>query len=372
MKKSFLAPIVLGAFSSATMAQSSVTFYGLIETTIRYTTNQVKADGSTGNQLAMAEGAFQGSRIGFKGEEDLGGGMTALFKLENGFNGANGVLDQQGQLFGRQEYIGLKDRSWGEIDAGRQYGTTFDLLGKYDPLGVGNFNENDWEFFLFGGRFDNTLKYINSWGPLTAEIQYSVGGQAGSASIGSTTGGALSYNTDTFSFGGVVQQSKDANSNIMSVVGVGGSYVAGPATLELNYFEAKRDPGFAKAANNSGGALANTSILGNGGNVLQRTDDVLTASMIFQATPASRIILAYMTDSVKNESSLGDSGKTSVLYAIADYNLSKRTDVYFDLDYSKMSGGEIADTNRIFKFEGTPAGGNSSRTGAALGVRMKF
>ena len=372
MKKTLLALAVLGAFSSAAFAQTNVTMYGVIDTTVRYTTNQVNANGTVGSQTALTEGAFQGPRIGFKGEEDLGGGSAAIFKLENGFQSNNGGFDQQGQLFGRQEYVGLRNKSWGELDAGRQYGVTFDLLGNYDPLGVGNFNENEWEVFLYGLRYDNTLKYTNTWGPVTAEVQYSLGGQAGQTATGSTSGFSLAYTQGPFSIGGVYQESTDSNSAKAATSGVAGSFIAGPATLYLQYFEAKRDPGFAKAASNSGGALANTSLMGNAGNTLQRKDGMWTAGVLFQATPAMGYTVGYMYDSVKNESSLGDNGRISTLYAIADYNLSKRTDIYFDIDRTTLGGGEIGDANTVMGFVGAPLGGNTSRTGAALGLRVKF
>jgi predicted porin len=372
MNRKILVGLIAALVTTGALAQTNVTMYGVIDTTVRYTTNQVNANGTVGSQTALTEGAFQGPRIGFKGEEDLGGGTAAVFKLENGFYSNNGAFDQQGQLFGRQEFVGLKDKSWGELDAGRQYGLAFDLLGNYDPLGVGNFNENEWEAFIYGLRFDNTLKYSNTWGPVTAEVQYSIGGQAGQTSIGVTTGFSLAYTQGPFSIGGVYQQSTDANSAEATIAGVGGSFVAGPATLYLQYFDAKRDAGFAKAASNSGGPLANTSMMGNSGNTRQRKDGMWTAGVLFQATPAMGYTVGYMYDSVKNESSLGDNGRISTIYAIADYNLSKRTDIYFDIDRTTLGGGEIGDANTIMGFVGAPLGGNTSRTGAALGLRVKF
>jgi predicted porin len=372
MKKSLVALAVLGAFSTAASAQTNVTIYGVIDTTIRYTTNQVAANGSLGSQTALTEGAFQGPRIGFKGEEDLGGGTSAVFKLENGFYSNNGSIDQQGQLFGRQEYIGLKDKSLGEIDAGRQYGIAFDVLGNYDPLGVGNFNENEWEAFIYGIRFDNTLKYTGTWGPVTAEFQYSMGGQTGSTSVGATTGGALTYTQGPFSIAGVVQQSTDTNSNKLTVSGLGGSFVAGPATMYLQYFEAKRDAGFAKAASNSGGALANTSLFaGNSAaSGLERKDDMWTAGVLWAAAPGWEFTFGYMYDKIKNDGSSAD-GRIATGYAIADYHLSKRTDVYVDLDRTSLSGAEV-NTNSVLGFAGAPLGGASTRNGAALGLRVKF
>ena len=53
----------------------------------------------------MASGFAQGSRWGLKGTEDPGGGYSALFQLENGFNVNNGTLAQGGRMFGRQAYV---------------------------------------------------------------------------------------------------------------------------------------------------------------------------------------------------------------------------------------------------------------------------
>jgi predicted porin len=369
MKKSLLALAVLGAFSSAALAQTNVTMYGDIDTAIRSTTN---ADAAGGRQIGLGSGIFEGSRLGFKGTEDLGGGSAAVFDLEAGFGTTTGTLDQQGQLFGSQAWVGLKNNSLGEIDAGRQYGLAYQTLGSYSPLGrgvataQGNVAETAWQVGLFGARFDNSLEYTNNFGPIKTQLQYSTGGVAGATSVGATSALAVVYATGPLSVGGVVQQSKDANSKNVTVWGLGGSYVAGPATLFLSYFDAKRDAGFGTAANLSGGPLANTNLMANTNTLLQRDDDVWTTGAVFQATPALAYTVGYMHDSVKNDSDLGNSGKVSTLYAVADYNLSKRTDVYVELDHTTLGGGEIT-SNDVLSIPG-----GSGRTGLATGLRIKF
>jgi predicted porin len=368
----FIASLVA---TNAFAQESNVSIYGVIDTMVRYTTNEVN-DGTVGDKVKLGQGgALQGSRLGFKGEEDLGDGTSAVFKLEMGFSSATGESDQQGQLFGRQAYVGLKDKSLGEIDVGRQYGVAFDTLGNYDPVGMGNMPENEWQLFLVGVRFDNTLKYTNSWGSVKAEVQYSIGGQSGSNKIGSTTGLALNYIDGPFAVGIFDQQSYDADSNRLNVAGIGASYLIDTTTLYLNYFNSQRDPGFAKADNLKGGPLANTSLMSNAGNVLQRTDDVVTAGLQYKAAPQLAYTVGYMVDSVKNETSAGNSGKIATAYALVNYNFSKRTDVYFGVDYTKVSGGEIdggTNPNTILDFAGAPLGGRTDRTGVAIGLRHSF
>ena len=78
-------------------AQSSVTLYGLIDSGITYTNNV----GGSG-RVALASGNISGSRFGLRGTEDLGGGLKAVFVIENGFNVNNGTLGQGGRMFGQQ------------------------------------------------------------------------------------------------------------------------------------------------------------------------------------------------------------------------------------------------------------------------------
>ncbi len=78
----------------------------------------------------MASGFAQGSRWGLKGTEDLGGGLKALFQLENGFNASNGKAAQGGLMFGRQAYVGLSDNQWGSVTLGRQYDSVIDYLAR--------------------------------------------------------------------------------------------------------------------------------------------------------------------------------------------------------------------------------------------------
>jgi len=374
MKKSLLALAIIGAFSSAAMAQT-VTIYGDIDTAIRSTTNE---NATGGRQVSLGNGIFENSLIGFKGAEDLGGGNVALFDLEAGINPSNGTQSNdgaqtnQGQLFGNQSWVGLRSGSLGEIDAGRQYGLAYQTLGRYSPLGrgvataQGNAPELAWQTSLYGIRFDNSLEYTNNFGPLKTQLQYSAGGVAGATSVGATDAVALVYGQGPFSVGGVYQQSKDTDSHDLTVWGLGGSYVAGPATVFLSYFDAKRDAGFGAAANLSGGPLADTNLMGNSNTVLQRDDDVWTTGLVFQASPALAYTVGYMHDGVKNDNDFGNSGRVSTYYAVADYNLSKRTDVYAEIDHSTLGGAEVASGDVL------AMGGGSSRTGLAAGLRIKF
>ncbi|MGE0347958.1 porin [Hydrogenophaga sp.] len=100
MKKSLIALAVL-ATTGVAMAQSSVTLYGRIDTSIGST----KLNGVSTSQVYS--GNLTTSRYGFRGTEDLGGGLKANFVLENGFNADDGTLGSANTAFNRQAWVGL-------------------------------------------------------------------------------------------------------------------------------------------------------------------------------------------------------------------------------------------------------------------------
>jgi predicted porin len=353
-------------------AQSSVTLYGLIDEGIRFATNQSSASGSPANKLYMSEGAGTGNRWGLRGSEDLGGGTAAIFDLQAGFNPATGVSDQQGQQFGRYAFVGLTNKTYGTVKLGRQYGTGFDFIATFDPISVGNQNPDDWEIFLLGVRFDNTVQYSNSWGPVALEVQRSVGGQVGGVSEGSTTAFDFIYSTGGFKAGLFGQNAKDLHKRNMYAASAGVRYNFGPATVYSYYIYSRRDAGFVTAANNSGGSLANTNLIGNattavGTQTKARVDNLVQLGTNINATPSILFTVAGLYDHVTNVSP-GRDGHIASVYGIADYLLSKRTDVYVEVDHSMLGGGSITDPNSPI---GTFAGKNNS-TGAMVALRTRF
>src|SRR5215203_4107874 len=83
MKKSLLALAVLGTLTGVASAQSSVTLFGIVDTNGRWVDN----DGPGGSRLSLATDGINSSRLGFRGIEDLGGGLRAGFWLEAGIAG---------------------------------------------------------------------------------------------------------------------------------------------------------------------------------------------------------------------------------------------------------------------------------------------
>jgi general bacterial porin, GBP family len=181
MKKSLLALAVLGAFAGSAMAQSSVTLYGVADVNIS------SAKGGTSRLTSMGSGGLQGSRVGFRGTEDLGGGLKANFVLENGYNIDTGTFAQIGtntntgpaagtRLFGRAAWVGLSG-GFGEVRLGRQLtaiGALTDELGPLSTKGA--------DLYAVAGssgnalyRTDNAIQYLSpNIAGFTVNAQYSL------------------------------------------------------------------------------------------------------------------------------------------------------------------------------------------------------
>ncbi|MGS0891930.1 porin [Burkholderia stagnalis] len=180
-----------------------VSLYGLFDTSLTYVWN-ANADG--GNMAGLGNGNVLGNRWGIRGAEDLGGGLKAIFTLENGFNPNTGSLGQGGRMFGRQAFVGLESARWGTVTLGRQYDPLADLIW---PV-TGDFyfgsvyaTPGDVDNYDTSSRTDNALKYTS---PIFAGFQFvgliALGGVAGKAGAGQTWSAGLSYGNGPFDFAG--------------------------------------------------------------------------------------------------------------------------------------------------------------------------
>ncbi|MDN3098678.1 porin, partial [Enterococcus faecalis] len=98
------------AVAQGAWAQSSVTMFGLIDSGITYVSNE-----GGGKNVKFDDGIFAPNLFGLRGTEDLGGGLKAIFTLENGFNPNTGALGQGNRMFGRQAFVGLESARWGTL-----------------------------------------------------------------------------------------------------------------------------------------------------------------------------------------------------------------------------------------------------------------
>lgn len=194
MKKSLIALAVLGSFAGVAAAQSSLTIYGIIdlglvkqnraEATIG--SNQAQATlggvGFTNKELNVAQSTK--SRIGFRGEEDLGGGLSAKFDLEHRLYPDTGATNTSGgNQFWDKSIVALTSQSLGEIALGRDYGPTFYSQYMLDPWLNQGIAEVGGTTYAFAGytqftghnaRYNNGLWYKAKFGGFTGMLSTSL------------------------------------------------------------------------------------------------------------------------------------------------------------------------------------------------------
>jgi predicted porin len=136
MKKSLLVLAALGAFAGAASAQSSVTLFGILDVGARYTKN--------GDQKlkTLSTDGINSSRLGFRGVEDLGGGLKAGFWLESAVNPDAGTANST-RFWHRRSTVSLSG-GWGELRLGRDYTPQFWNLTVFDPFGTNGVGTESW------------------------------------------------------------------------------------------------------------------------------------------------------------------------------------------------------------------------------------
>ena len=193
MKKSLLALAVLTAVTGAASAQSSVTLYGKVDLGL-----VLDSGNAAGKSVRISSGVTGGSRIGFKGVEDLGGGMKAAFQLETGYcadsaAGAPNFCTGGNNFMGRQAHGDLTG-AFGAISAGRQYSLGFNNLSTIDPFGTGFAGQVNNIVDPSGIRLNNSATYSTpNLAGFTASAEIALGEQTGNWEANRETGAGLTY-----------------------------------------------------------------------------------------------------------------------------------------------------------------------------------
>jgi len=380
--------IAMLAAASAAHAQSSVTLYGIIDVGIGYTHNTAVPKSATNNsgnastQVGFNNGTLSGSRWGLKGTEDLGGGLSTIFQLENGFSPTSGAFSSPGVEFNRQAFVGLSSTSYGTLTLGRQYDPTVDMV---QPLTEDNYfgsifgTPGDVDNYDNNFRVSNTIKYVSpTFNGLQFEGIYGLGGVAGSVSAGQSYGAGLSYTNGGLGLAAAYFVAKTSNqtvftsttdndfssvinsgfaaSNSLAIGRVGGQYAFGPFTAGASYSNTRYKPVSAFIAGNS------------------KTEEFNSGAVFFNynVTPAALVGIGYNLTR-----SSGVSGATYHEVSLGtDYNLSKRTDLYLVGAWQKangqtVQGGAVVSADASIGSYGINSG-TSSQAIAIVGMRHKF
>jgi predicted porin len=330
---------------TAAHGQSSVTLYGLLDEGVNFTNN---AGGTSAVQ--MRSGDVYGSRFGLKGDEDLGGGYHAIFKLENGFNPNNGALSENGRIFGRQAFVGLSSDRLGTVTLGRQYDPTVDMFSGLTAAGnwagdVGavpfDSDNADLDF-----RVNNSIKYVSpTFAGFSGEAMYAFSNTAGGFATNRVVSAAGQYQkggwtaavgymridqpgvgssgavTSDSIFTGAMQENIDA--------GVG--YKFDKAMLAFAYSHARVD-------DPTGNEYLSGSITpANGGTWTSWQFDNFQVNGQYFFRPDFWLGASYTYTLGKLDSTAGDySPKWHSVALMLDYDVSKRTSLYVQAAYQHV------------------------------------
>ncbi len=330
MKKHLLAIAALAAVSGSVAAQN-VTVYGALDGGIEH----MSRDPETGKSLTrFGQNNLQATVWGFRGTEDLGGGMKAGFNLEAYVNTADGTRNAfstgSSDLFSRAANISLEG-SAGKVVLGRQLDPAF-LVGfaGTDPRGARERNSGLITWATGGNGagtnqntnnhaniFDsNAVSYYGSFGGLNVGLGYAFGGIAGETSANTVTTVGANYSNSGFTVSGSYSMNKGTTANTNSGQydrwSTGVAYKLGAATLKANYMETE-------AKDNNG--------------VVQNDNRTYGVGAEYQLDPKNLLSVAYYDS--KNKKIANDTSKTWIISN--EYSLSKRTILY--ATYSNNKGG---------------------------------
>jgi predicted porin len=348
------------------MAQSSVTLYGLTDVSIQYLTH---ADRTGDSLVRMTNGGLSQSRFGVSGTEDIGGGTAAIFRLENRFDLNNGQSDP-GLPFWNTAFVGLKSTRFGSLTMGRQSNVLVNIVDR-------TYASNPWvpfdfafqpEITMLGGLWSsNMAKYTIKLADVIGEASYAFGNTAGNTSYGSQLAVGVAYlPAAPLTAGAGYMDSRDStNGSHSKSWTAGASYTWQDTQFHAGYFENRLDPGFQSYLNGPFTAQALSA--------LKYTDfssrRMFSLGVVQSFSSALRVSLNYWRTLQIGKTPHLD-GNASQFELLADYNLSRRTDVYLEGNYGLYRGDLIG--AQIQGVNGVGTALKSTQLGLMAGIRHQF
>ncbi|WP_240160942.1 porin [Burkholderia sp. Ax-1719] len=380
---------VTGTLSSVAHAQSSVTLYGVADVGMVFNSNS-----GGKQQYGLASGNASSSVWGLKGSEDLGGGLAAIFTVENGYSATSGTISQNGTLFGRQAFVGLSGNA-GTLTLGRQYSSAYWYTGyltaggSWAGSGAGyGAHPGDVDNQDTFARVNNAVKYTTpKFYGFTLSGMVAFGNQAGSIATnrivaigaGFARGplkmglGYQDANRPNYSFFGNKANDSATANNIYNPVYAGfasagaqkifsaaAAYTIDWATLGLAYSNTRfTDLGTVAV---TGLSAAEKAFRGTA------TFNIGEANLKFQLSPALMVGAAY--------SYTQSGGVTRAHYQqvdlALDYALSKRTDLYTMAFFQHASGTDSRGLPAVAALGGVSASHSNNQTLVTAGIRHRF
>ena len=350
MKKTLLALATLTAFAGAASAQSSVTLFGIVDAAY----GKVSVSGTGGRSVTgISNSGLNSSRLGFRGTEDIGGGMRAGFWIEGALSNDDG--NAAGLTFQRRSTVSLMG-NFGEVRLGRDYTPTFWNTTIYDAFGTNGVGQS---------------MAINLIG--AAGITTNTTAVCSNNAVSYFLPGGLGGFTGQFQYGFGEVASNAVNRGQGNYFGFRVGYGAGPLGVNYAYGNVKGVSGATNVKTNNIGVAYDFGAIKPmffWGNEKAGTGAKVSAWELSAVAPmgAGELRAAYSRYDVAN--SANDWNKFAIGYG---YNLSKRTQLYST--YARVSNkgtqNRVVNNNGLAPatFLASPGGGS---TGYEFGIRHSF
>jgi predicted porin len=381
--------------ASHAYAQSSVTLYGVIDEGLQFVSNNknvVNGHNVGGRQYTLdSTNGINGSRWGFRGVEDLGGGLSAIFTLESGVNLNNGQLAQGGAEFGRQAFVGLSSKQYGTVMLGRQYDSAFFFVQPVTIMGyfgsAAFSHPGDLDNLNNSLRLNNTIRYTSvNYRGLTFGGEWSLGGQPGNFTGSSGYNAGIAYVNGSFAFGAAYEYFK----NPTGATGGTGFFTGNPngatqlsGVLNSGYATASSWQVITGGATYQigsmliGAAYSNVeygNIAALGGSSARF--NTAEAGIKYQFSPVfyAGIGYAYTKGNAVNNGAGGTVGNQhfNQVAVMADYFVSKRTDFYAEASLQKASGISSTGGAAVANIGNLGDSSNTRQAVVRLAVRERF
>jgi predicted porin len=350
------------AACGAAHAQTNVTMYGLLDTAIDYNTNADAAGHSRTWMPSLGGGMFP-SRIGFRGTEDLGGGLKAIFTLETGIYTDTGTTGQGNRLFGRQAWVGLAG-NWGQVTLGRNYNMLYNSMPEVEIIGPAQYGLGSLDAGIPNGRTDNSVAYKGTFGAVTVGATYSLGrdvsnagGPGGTNCPGEAAADAqacrewsamLRYDTPTW---GITSAYDRKNGGTGAAAGLTTSNLTDSRLHLAGYtkFDGWRLAAGAVVRDNEGSSTT-------------------PRSNLYYFDGAYKLAPAVTIDGLAGRLDYKNSGNDSTLTMLrAIYDFSKRTSTYVAIGHVSNSG-----TAAVALSAGGAVGAGMGQNGIITGIKHSF
>ena len=362
LKKIASACVVLG-IASAAHAQSSVQIYGIMDLAVEHLNNVGPGKDDLTRMPSLTGSAP--SRLGFRGTEDLGGGLHAGFNLEMWLNPDSGQVDNGGRGFGRIATVSLGG-PWGDVSVGRQRTMLFWSILDADVIGPNMHSMANFDPFFVTDMVDNSISYLGRFSGFTVGANYSFGRDklnAGPSPAGTNCAGESASDKKACRAWSVVAKYDAARWGVAvahDVIHGGPGAFDGLTSSNLSDTRTMFNGYFNVASLKVGGGYMRRK---NEGHAQPRSD----LWFLGASYPMGDFSLDAQYNLYKTKDS-SDKGQLVVLRGT--YNLSKRSAVYASLGFEKNSG------SAAYTVSGAQPGANPmpgvNQTGFGVGIRHVF